>query len=109
LLEIAEHLECIPASPGDIIVPLRHYGDSFFVLQAGAVIKRAVTGSDRGGQGETDKQNKGVKVAHDDNDPFFGLQAVLPDNDFEMIRPMLTMMEIVVAEESYVECLAITR
>jgi Ca2+-binding EF-hand superfamily protein len=32
--EIAECLECVPASPGDIIVPKLKYGESFFVLQA---------------------------------------------------------------------------
>jgi hypothetical protein len=109
LLEIAEHLECIPASPGDVIVPIHHYGDSFFVLLAGAVIKRVVTTPYKDGQGETDKQNTGVVVSYDHNDPFFGLQAVLPDNDFEKIRPMLAMIEIVVADESYVECLTISR
>jgi hypothetical protein len=48
-------------------------------------------------------------VKHDDNDPFFGLQAVLPDLEFERIRPRLATMEIVVAENSYVECLSIKR
>ena len=50
-----------------------------------------------------------TEVKHDDNDPFFGLQAVLPDLEFERIRPRLATMEIVVAENSYVECLSIKR
>jgi Ca2+-binding EF-hand superfamily protein len=100
--EIAECLECVPASPGDIIVPKLKYGESFFVLQAGKVVKRASDPKDRYHITETE-------VKHDDNDPFFGLQAVLPDLEFERIRPRLATMEIVVAENSYVECLSIKR
>lgn len=102
LFDIAEHLEYIPASPGDIIVQKTRYGDSLFVLQAGVVIKRLPTN----GFGSEDKP---PSVAYDDNDPFFGLQAVLPDEDFDQVRPKLAMMEIVVAEDSYVECMCITR
>jgi hypothetical protein len=109
LREIAEHVECIPASPGDVIVPRLHYGERFFVLQAGAVKKHVPTNTYGHGHGATDQRKEPVVVSHHDNDPFFGLQAVLPDIEFEKLRPRLAMMEIVVAEESYVECLSITR
>ena len=99
LLEIALNMECVPASPGDIIVARLDYAEKFFVLQNGIVVKSALK------SGVT----KDVVLESEDTDPFFGLQAVLSDSDFEASRAELSTIQISVQEDSYVECLSINR